>query len=121
MPLDLRPDHLATVREILRHHAPGREVWAFGSRVRGTARAASDLDLCIRGDAPFGFERLGRLRDAFSASALPFRVDVMEWASTAESFRKVIEGNRVVVQEGADQLGTGSPGIDQTPFALNGL
>ena len=99
MPVDLRPDHLATVREILRRHVPDRGVWAFGSRIRGTAHIASDLDLCIRGDDPLGFERLGRLRDAFSASALPFRVDVVDWASTAESFRKVIEKERVVVQK----------------------
>ena len=99
MPVDLRPDHLATVREILRRHVPDRGVWAFGSRIRGTAHIASDLDLCIRGDEPLGFERLGRLRDAFSASTLPFRVDVVEWASTAASFKKVIEKGRVVVQQ----------------------
>ncbi len=97
MPLDLQPDYLAIVQEILRHHVPGREVWAFGSRVRGTARNASDLDLCIRGDESMGFERLGRLRDAFSASVLPFRVDVVDWATTAEGFRGIIERDRVVV------------------------
>nr|VFK62190.1 MAG: Predicted nucleotidyltransferase [Candidatus Kentron sp. TUN] len=98
MLLDVRSDHLATVREILRRHMPDREVWAFGSRVRGTAREASDLDLCICGDEAIGFERLGRLRDAFSASALPFRVDVVAWAGAGESFRRVVEGERVVVQ-----------------------
>ncbi|MBF0108508.1 MAG: nucleotidyltransferase domain-containing protein [Magnetococcales bacterium] len=98
MPLDLRSDHLAIVQDILRHHAPDREVWAFGSRVRGTARAASDLDLCIRGDEPIGFERLGRLRDAFSVSVLPFKVDMVDWATTSEGFRRIIEMNRVVVQ-----------------------
>ena len=100
MPLDLRPDsdYLAIVQEILRRHVPDREVWAFGSRVRGTARDASDLDLCIRGDESMGFERLGRLRDAFSASVLPFRVDVVDWATTAEGFRGIVERDRVVVQ-----------------------
>ena len=99
MPLDLRPDYLAIVQEILRRHVPDREVWAFGSRVRGTARDASDLDLCIRGDESMGFERLGRLRDAFSASVLPFRVDVVDWATTAETFRGIIEKGRVVVKQ----------------------
>nr|VFJ44200.1 MAG: type I restriction enzyme, S subunit [Candidatus Kentron sp. FW]VFJ58221.1 MAG: type I restriction enzyme, S subunit [Candidatus Kentron sp. FW] len=102
MPLDLRPDHLAIVREILHRHAPDREVWALGSRVRGTARAASDLDLCIGGNQSMGFERLGRLRDAFSASALPFRVDVVEWAGTGEFFRKVVKRDGVVVKSAED-------------------
>ncbi|NNJ84274.1 MAG: nucleotidyltransferase domain-containing protein [Gammaproteobacteria bacterium] len=100
MPLDVRQDHLVIIREILRRHVPDRAVWAFGSRVRGTARTASDLDLCIGGDKPMGFERLARLRDAFSASVLPFRVDVVAWASTGESFRRVIERERVVVRMG---------------------
>ncbi|MBF0155544.1 MAG: restriction endonuclease subunit S [Magnetococcales bacterium] len=99
MPLDLRSDHLAIIQEILQRHAPDQEVWAFGSRVQGTARAASDLDLCIRGDEPIGFERLARLRDAFSASPLPFRVDMVDWATTADGFRGIIERNRVAVQK----------------------
>jgi predicted nucleotidyltransferase len=98
MPLDLRPDYLAIVQQILLRHVPDREVWAFGSRVKGTARDASDLDLCIRGDASMGFEQLGRLRDAFSTSVLPFRVDVVDWATTTEGFRGIIEQDRVTVQ-----------------------
>jgi type I restriction enzyme S subunit len=99
MPLDLRPDHLAIIQEILQRHAPNREVWAFGSRVQGTARPASDLDLCLRGNEAMGFERLAQLRNAFSASSLPFRVDVVDWATTAEGFGGIIERDGVVVQE----------------------
>ncbi|MEO5363639.1 MAG: nucleotidyltransferase domain-containing protein [Magnetococcus sp. DMHC-8] len=99
MPLDLRPDQLAIIQEILQCHAPNWDVWAFGSRVQGTARLVSDLDLCLRGNKAMGFERLARLRNAFSASPLPFRVDVVDWATTAEGFRGIIERDRVVVQE----------------------
>lgn len=37
-PLDLTPEQWRIVREILRRHVPDRAVWAFGSRVKGTAR-----------------------------------------------------------------------------------
>ncbi|MBF0323032.1 MAG: restriction endonuclease subunit S, partial [Magnetococcales bacterium] len=47
---------------------------------------------------PLGFKRLGQLHDAFSVSTLPFRVDVVDWATTAEGFRGIIERDRVVVQ-----------------------
>ncbi|MBF0612488.1 MAG: nucleotidyltransferase domain-containing protein, partial [Magnetococcales bacterium] len=40
--LDIRPDHLKMVQEILKKHLPDQEVWAFGSRVKGTAREYSD-------------------------------------------------------------------------------
>jgi len=34
---------------------------------------------------------------AFQESALPFKVDVVDWASTAEGFRRIIEAERVVL------------------------
>lgn len=102
MPLDLRDDHLEIVREILQRYVSHLEVWAFGSRVRGTARPSSDLDLCILSEEPLGFKRLGQLHDAFSVSTLPFRVDVVDWATTAEGFRGIIERDNVVVQKNSD-------------------
>ncbi|MDO8691524.1 MAG: nucleotidyltransferase domain-containing protein [Dehalococcoidia bacterium] len=105
MLLDVRPDHLKLVQDVLRQHVPDREVWAFGSRAKGTARGTSDLDLCILGDTPLGFRLLGRLRDAFSESNLPYKVDVVDWATTGVSFRKIIEDGKVVVQSGRMGLG----------------
>ncbi len=97
--IDIRPDHWAIVADILRQHVPDREVWAFGSRAKWTAKEYSDLDLCIVGDTPLGFKLLGGLGDAFSESNLPYKVDVVDWATTSESFRQIIERDKVVVQE----------------------
>lgn len=38
------------------------------------------------------------LREAFTESALPFKVDVVDWAETGESFRDVIRRRHVVIQ-----------------------
>ena len=46
--LDLSPRHLALLRDILARHVPEAEVWAYGSRVLGTAHEGSDLDLVLR-------------------------------------------------------------------------
>jgi type I restriction enzyme S subunit len=89
--LDLAPDHLAEVLRILALHLSGHEVWAFGSRVTGKAKPFSDLDLVVMGDAPLDFRQLAALKDAFAESNLPFRVDLVEWATTAEDFRAIIE------------------------------
>ena len=78
--IDLAPQHIATVRAILREYAPGCEVRAFGSRVTGGARRYSDLDLAIIGDAPLGLMPLGLLQEAFEESDLPIRVDVIDLA-----------------------------------------
>ena len=97
--LDMRPDHIELVQRILRQHVPSAEVWAFGSRAKWLARDTSDLDLCIRATAALSFEKMGTLREAFEESNLPYKVDVVDWATTSESFRKIIERDKVVVQK----------------------
>ena len=99
--IDIRPDHLRMVNDILQRHVPQYEVWAFGSRAKRTAKPHSDLDLCIVSDIPLSFTVLGALADAFSDSDLPWKVDVVDWATTSESFRKIIEQDKVVVQAGS--------------------
>lgn len=104
-PIDMRPDHWAIVRDILCKHVPGREVWAFGSRARGTAKRYSDLDLAVITDEPLPVAVMAALVDDFSESDLPWRVDVVDWAVTGAAFRRVIEWDRVVLFEGGCQLG----------------
>ena len=43
------------------------------------------------------------LRKAFVKSGLPFRVDIVDWASTSENFRKVIKKEYAVVQKGVEE------------------
>jgi type I restriction enzyme S subunit len=96
--LDVSQAHLAIVRAILRKHLPGVPVFAFGSRVKGTARRHSDLDLAVMTQSPLSFGAIGALQEDFSESDLPFRVDILDWAATQDSFRHAIEGDRIVVQ-----------------------
>jgi type I restriction enzyme S subunit len=98
MLLDLRPDQLQIVQTILHKHVPQYEVWAFGSRAKWTAKDYSDLDLCIVSDQPLSFQILGALNEDFAESDLPWKVDVVDWATTSASFRKIIEKDKVVVQ-----------------------
>ena len=85
------------VREILLRHVPEREVWAFGSRVKGTAKKFSDLDLVVLGDVPLSLGVQASLAEDFSESDLPYKVDVVDWATTSERFRGIIEAGYVVV------------------------
>lgn len=107
-PIDVRPDHLTIVQDILKKHVPAHSVWAFGSRAKWLAKEYSDLDLCIVGETPLSFTTLGLLKEAFEDSDLPWKVDVVDWATTSESFRKIIERDKVVVQGGKKGLGVES-------------
>lgn len=105
--VDLRPDHLAIVQAILRAELPGTEVWAFGSRAKGTARENSDLDLAILGSHPLPLPALLRLRRSFEDSYLPFSVDLVDWHGLDEDFRSVIRSQKQVLQAGDAGVGEG--------------
>ncbi len=96
--IDLRPEHWAIVRAILQKHLPQYEVWAFGSRVSGTAKPYSDLDLVVMSHQPLSLKISANLSDDFAESDLPWKVDVVDWASTRASFRAIIERHKVLVQ-----------------------
>jgi len=93
--LDLNPRYLALVRKILAEHVPDKTVWVFGSRIKGTAHAGSDLDLLVFDVTP---EKLSALRAAFSESSLPILVDTIDWLSIPETFRDEIKKRHEVLQ-----------------------
>ena len=97
--IDLRPDQLEVVKRILAEHVPECEVHAFGSRIAGTAKDCSDLDLTVVGTERIDRRRMGRLREAFAESDLPFRVEVQDWHTISKSFREIIEKKYEVIQK----------------------
>ena len=97
-PIDIRPDLWQIVRDILCEHVPRHEVWAFGSRVKGTAKPYSDLNLAIISDTPLPWRISAALEESFSESDLPWRVDGVDWATTSVTFRAIIQQNKVVMQ-----------------------
>ena len=96
--LSILPAHLTMVRAILTTHVPTHEVWAFGSRVTGSAKEFSDLDLVVIGEKPLSIAVHANLVDDFSESDLPYKVDVIDWATTDTAFRQSIQRISVVVQ-----------------------
>ena len=93
-PVDIRPDHLEIVQNILRDNLPaGVKVRVFGSRAKWSTRDASDLDLALEGEGKLDRSLLNSLADAFENSALPYKVDVVDINRTSEGFRRIIESN----------------------------
>jgi len=90
---------LRLVKSILNTWLPTREVHMFGSRARGQPKPFSDLDLVIMGDSPIPLSTLGQLQDAFASSDLPWRVDVVDWASTSPEFQSHIADHSVHISE----------------------
>ena len=88
--IDVPAAVLEVVLQTLNRHVPDREIRVMGSRAQGQGKPFSDLDLVVMGDEPLELRTLGQLRDAFDDSNLPFAVDLIEWASSTDAFRRLI-------------------------------
>lgn len=77
----------------------------FGSRARGDARRASDIDLALVAAQPIDPAELAGLREALEESAVPFRVDLVDYASAPDSLREAIDREGIAwhVQTNASQ------------------
>ena len=99
MNLDIDAEDLEIVKTILAKYASGYEVWAFGSRVAQRARKFSDLDIAIITAEPLDLITYANLQMAFSESNLPFKVDIVDWSTTAGAFKEIIQQHYNVLQQ----------------------
>jgi predicted nucleotidyltransferase len=64
------------------------EIWVFGSRINPTTvKQFSDLDLVFIGTPPLGALQIEELKELFSASDLPFRVDLCNFADLPKALQ----------------------------------
>ena len=87
-----------TVRAIIDSVLPGAEVWVFGSRATGHARPFSDLDLLLTQPRGLSWLQRADLRDAFEASELPFKVDVVEAEGLSGATKERVNAERVLLR-----------------------
>lgn len=100
--LRLDAAQLTELQALLRSHVPQATVWAYGSRVTGSAQECSDLDLVLRHPVDPAREITGwyELKEALVESRLPMLVDIHLWSRLPTSFHPEIERAYVVLQQG---------------------
>ncbi|MFP5458000.1 MAG: nucleotidyltransferase family protein, partial [Bacteriovoracia bacterium] len=69
--------------------------WCFGSRARGNHREFSDLDLMVESDSDLSRE-IAQLKEIFEESRLPIKVDLVDLASFAHSYREGFEKDKLI-------------------------
>jgi len=52
----------------------------------------------LLGDEPLSLAQIAELREAFQESALPFKVDVLDWHAGSPTFRAVINSQKVLIK-----------------------
>lgn len=97
--LSIKPSELMIVKDILQQFIPDKEVWAFGSRTGDKVKPYSDLDLAVIGYSSLPLLTRAQLEEAFSSSLLPWKVDILDWASADDHFRDLISKKRILIQK----------------------
>ena len=75
----------------------GCQVWAFGSRVKGTHKKFSDLDLCFERSTALRPGFLSDLRESLENSSLPVKIDLVDWSDMAVEYRDEIFSHRILL------------------------
>ena len=96
--IDVEVSHRQIIETILQQRVPACEVRAFGSRVLGTAKSYSDLDLVIRGSEKLPRPVLYGLRDDFEECDLPYRIDLLDWNRLSPEFKQAILAHSEVLR-----------------------
>jgi predicted nucleotidyltransferase len=68
---------------------PTYRIFLFGSRAKGTARVASDIDIGIEGPSPVPYETLAVIRDALDDAPTLYTIDVVDFRRLPEKFREI--------------------------------
>lgn len=94
--VDLAERHLNLLRDLLKKYYPNKQVWIYGSRVKGTAKNTSDIDLVI-------FDSLDTqyytLKDTLDESDIPFLIQIMRWEYLPQDFKDTILDRYYIVQK----------------------
>jgi predicted nucleotidyltransferase len=89
--INVTEKHLRIILDILNKYVPDCEIRAFGSRFIGNEKEYSDLDLAIVGKEKLDLNVFADLKEAMEESDLPYRVDLLDWNSISQQFRRTIE------------------------------
>lgn len=92
--------HLNELKSIFKKLIPNSVVWAYGSRINGTAHEGSDLDLAI---VDMGTEDiyLFEIEEVIAESDIPFLIDVFDLKRLPEKFQEEIRNSYIVLYDGS--------------------
>ena len=89
--IHLDPTQLRLVKSLVGVVAPHASAWVFGSRSTGIhLKKFSDLDIVLKANDVDGLIDTEALKSHFSASDLPYMVDVLDWNTLDDEFRELI-------------------------------
>lgn len=92
--ISISTDILIELRKIAGSHG---KLYVFGSRIKNTHKKFSDIDLCIVSDHPLSDLVMAEIKERFQESSIPFKVDVVDYHSVSEDFKRLISSHWVAI------------------------
>lgn len=93
--INIKETDFNILKNILKQIIPDKEIWAFASRVNGSYKEYSDLDIVIKNN--ISERTINNLKLKLSESNLSITIDIIQWEKISESFRNIILSNYEVI------------------------
>ena len=95
--LDPAKDDIEAAMRIVRRELGGQpaRLYLYGSRARGEAVPASDIDIAILPAVPLEPGTLARIREALEESTIPYEVEVVDLSGADVAFRQRVLGEAI--------------------------
>lgn len=87
----IEEEQLEIVKQILKKHVPNAQIRIFGSRYKHTNKEYSDIDIAILEKEKMSLKKYSEIKEDFEESNLKYRVDLVDWNTISEEFKKIIE------------------------------
>lgn len=91
MIVGILPEEAKIIADILSAYKSEYDFFAYGSRVKGTYGAVSDLDILIKGEHAVKPEQMQELKYRFDESLLPYIVNFTDYHQAEPSFYERIK------------------------------
>lgn len=93
---EIKKEHKECISIILKKHFPQARIVLFGSRATGKNRPGSDIDISIDEGKAIDFSRIAQARDELEESSIPYKIDLVDYATMTPEFREEVGKKGVV-------------------------
>lgn len=92
---DLSNNQIKKILNCISLHLPKVKVFAFGSRVKGTSKKYSDLDLALDTGEPISLSIITKIKSSLSETDIPFLIDIIDYRSIDKDFKSLIDEQKI--------------------------
>lgn len=94
--IDLEEKYIKFIKNVVSNHLTEYRIFMFGSRVKGTAKKYSDVDIAINSKNLTDKTKL-LIEADLENSTIPYEVDVVDLNTISENFKKNIVNDLVEI------------------------